>query len=168
MFSEEIVGDGIDHKLDIGIDIHHILTKLLNGRISQKPCCKRKTSCSSDTIHPIHLFTVSKTLSEFIHQKSGHSHSIFQLQITIITVCFRKIPICKYIPLITGMYKMRTVFLNTFPLIPLDQINHLTGIFLLKGFQRIQSLAIFRQANRHHGYAFQIGQILHQLFNRIR
>ena len=65
------------------------------------------------------------------------------------------------------MYKMGTIFFKTLPLVTFDQINDLTGILLLKGFQRKQTFPILGQPHRYHGHTFQSWQISHQLFDGI-
>ena len=150
MLSEEVVFDGVDSKLYVGISVHDILTQLLNRWIGQQSGCKGKTAGSPDAQITVTLFLLNQALRKFIQQQSGHAHSVFQLQITVIALCFRKFSPGENIPFIAGMYKMGTIFFKTLPLVTFDQINDLTGILLLKRFQRKQTFPILGQPHRYH------------------
>ena len=82
-----------------------------------------------------------KSLLYLCRQQTQHTHAVFQLDVTVIALFFRKRPLCQDVPLVAGVDKMDAVLLIYFLLPLLNEVDHPAGIFPGKRFQRIQAVA---------------------------
>ena len=116
-------------------------------------------------LHRAAFSKLPQGIFKFFQQKPYHADTVFQLQIPIVVILVRNLLFRQDIPFVAGVDKVQTVLGKKLFLPFVDRRKHLLRVFFCKGLQRIQSLPVFRQSNRHNRHAAQMRQIFRHVGN---
>ena len=142
----------------------HALYILLNIRSSQPSRCNRN-------LLRAHLASLSRMqllqrLGYLLLHQANHADPIFQLDIAIIAIRFRKRAPGAHVKLIAGVNEVNTVFRIDLLLPFLYQINGIAQLLRCKRLKRIQTIAVLRETDRHDRNTLHRRNVFRQITDR--
>ena len=107
-----------------------------------------------------------QSLGYLLLHQANHADPIFQLDIAIIAIRFRKWAPGAHVKLIAGVNEVNTVFRIDLLLPFLYQINGIAQLLRCKRLKRIQTIAVLRETDRHDRNALHRRNVFRQITDR--